>query len=152
MSFFTQSVSIPIWFLIMMNVIVVALLVKLFLLVNRYNRGEITKEEHSDMVVWTIRTKDSAKPKTTPVIPDEEKKREKKEDLVQVLKVLIKEGERGVLKQTITDRMGSNRANTQRALEVLVEKKLVEEVNGMSGTKYYLTQAGRDYCKSKAKA
>ena len=116
MSFLTQHVTIPMWFLIMMNLIVVALLVKLFTLVYRYRRGEISKEEHSDMVVWTVKTtKSSATPKISANDAAKEKERENKQDLVQVLKVLIQEGDRGVLMQTIADRMGTTRSNTQHA-------------------------------------
>ena len=149
MSFLTQSVSIPIWFLIMMNVIVLALLAKLYM---RFRRGDITKEEHSDMVVWKVKTtKRPAIPKQPAPDPQQEKKREQKQDLVQVLKVLLKEGDRGVLLQTIVDRMGTNRGSARRAMETLVEKKMVDEVVGVSGTKYYLTEQGRDYCKRKSK-
>jgi predicted transcriptional regulator len=152
MSFFLQSVSIPMWFLIMMNVIVVLLLAKLFWLVYRFNRGEITKEEHSDMVVWTVRNrKRPASPNKLPPNPDEEKEREKKEELVQVLKVLLKEGDKGVLMQTIADRMGTNIAKARHAMDKLVDNKMVDEVVGVSGTKFYLTQQGKDYCRSKAR-
>lgn len=152
MSFLTQHVTIPMWFLIMMNLIVVALLVKLFTLVYRYKRGEISKEEHSDMVVWTVKTtKSSAVPKISANDVAKEKERENKQDLVQVLKVLIQEGDRGVLMQTIADRMGTTRSNTQHAMQKLVNSKMVDEVIGVSGTKYYLTQQGRDYCMQKAK-
>jgi predicted transcriptional regulator len=140
------------WFLIMMNIIVLALLAKLYMLVYRFRRGDITKEEHSDMVVWTVKTaKRTAVPKNPPPNPKDEKQREKKDDLVQVLKILLKEGDRGVLLQTIVDRMGANRSNARRAVETLVEKKMVDEVVGVSGTKYYMTELGRNYCKRKSK-
>ena len=152
MSFLLQSVSIPMWFLIMMNVVVLLLLANLFWLVYRYNRGEITKEEHSDMVVWTVKSrKKPAKPQTPPDSSNKKKEQDKKADLVQVLKVLLKEGEKGVLMQTIADRMGTNITNAQHAMNKLVENKMVDEVVGVSGTKYYLTQAGRDYCRRKTK-
>ena len=152
MSFFTQSVSIPLWFLIMMNVIVLLLLAMLFWLVYRFNRGEITKEEHSDMVVWKIKNVRRA-PSSKKMSADkaEEKQRDKKDELVQVLKVLLKEGEKGVMMQTIADRMGTNVANAQHAMIKLVDNKMVDEVVGVSGTKFYLTQLGKDYCRSKAK-
>ena len=152
MSFLTQAVTIPMWFLIMMNIIAITLLGSLLFVVNRFRRGEFTKEEHSDMVVWQFKTtKRPATPKKPAIEQDVQKKQEKKQDLVQVLKILLREGEKGVFLQTITDRMGTNRANAQRAMENLVEKKLVNEVVGMSGTKYYLTPEGRDYCKRKSR-
>ena len=152
MSFLSQSVAIPMWFLIMMNVIVILLLLKLFSLVHRFNRGDIVKEEHSDMVVWKIK---SRKPAAAPGKPaadlNKEKEREKKEELVKVLKVLLKEGDKGVMMQTIADRMGINTTKAKHAMSKLVDKKLVDEVVGVSGTKYYLTQLGKDYCRSKAR-
>ncbi|MGD8785071.1 MAG: hypothetical protein PVF28_05000 [Thioalkalispiraceae bacterium] len=151
MSFFTQSVAIPVWFLIAINIIVIALLVKIFMLVFRYQRGDITKEEHSDMVVWKVKTAKRAIPEKPANNLATEKEREKKQDLVNVLKILLKEGDKGVLMQTIADRMNMNNSQTKHAMEKLVEKKMVDEVAGVSGTKYYLTQQGRDYCKRKAK-
>ena len=152
MSFLLQSVSIPIWFLIMMNVVMVLLLLKLYSLVSRYNRGDIVKEEHSDMVVWKIKSrKPTVASNKLSADLAEEKEREKKEELVKVLKVLLKEGEKGVMMQTIADRMGTNITKAKQAMIKLIDKKMVEEVVGMSGTKYYLTQLGKDYCRSKAR-
>ena len=98
----------------------------------------------------------TTKHSTTPQKPTKNEDKERKEqddkqNLVQVLKILIQEGDRGVLMQTIADRMGTNRSNTQQAMQKLVKNKMVDEVIGVSGTKYYLTQQGRDYCKQKAK-
>ncbi len=140
------------WFLIMMNVVVLLLLANLFWLVYRYKRGDITKEEHSDMIVWTVKSrKRIAKPKKPAPDPAVEKEREKKDELAQVLKILLKEGEKGVLMQTIADRMGTNVAKAQHAMNKLVENKMVDEVIGVSGTKFFLTQAGKDYCRRKAR-
>jgi len=155
MAFLTQPVTIPMWFLIMMNVIVVALLVKLFKLVYRYRRGDISREEHEDMVIWKVSTpRKVAVPKKlasdTAQEKQQEKKQEKKQDIVQVLKILIQEGDKGALLQTIADQMGNGRSHTQEALQKLVNNKLVDEVVGMSGTKYYLTEEGREYCKRKS--
>ena len=75
MAFLTQPVTIPMWFLIMMNIIVIALLAKLFMLVYRYRRGEISKEEHSDMVVWKVMT---TKHSTTPQKPTKNEDKERK--------------------------------------------------------------------------
>lgn len=152
MSFLTQPVVIPMWFLLMMNIIVIALLVKLFMLVYRYRTGEISKEEHSDMVVWKVKTaKRSAAPKVSANEVAKEKERENKQDVVEVLKILLREGDKGVLMQTIADRMGISRNNAQHAMQKLVKTKMVDEVVGVSGTKYYLTQQGRDYCKQKTR-
>ena len=152
MSFLIQSVSIPIWFLIMMNVIVILLLLKLFELVHKFNRGDIVKEEHDDMVVWKIKTK---KPTSTAIKlsteASDEKERKQKEEIVQILKILLKEGDKGVLMQTIADRMETNTTKAKHTISKLVDKKMVDEVVGVSGIKYYLTQLGRDYCLRKSK-
>lgn len=152
MSFLFHSVSVPVWFLVMMNIVMLLLLAYLFRLVYRFKRGDIVKEEHSDMVVWKIKTRrPTAKSPKSSMKVDAEKERKKKEELVQVLKILLKEGDRGVLMQTIADRMGVSTAKADHALQKLIEKKMVDEVVGVSGTKYYLTQSGKDYCRSKAK-
>lgn len=152
MAFFSATVTIPVWFLILLNIVMVLLLVKLFSLVYRFRRGEITKEEHSDMVVWTIKNRKPAVPtEKSSTRKDDEKERDKKDDMVRVLKILLKEGEKGVLLQTIADRMDMSNTKTDHALQKLVDKKMVDEVVGVSGRKYYLTQSGKDYCRSKAK-
>ncbi|VAW93696.1 hypothetical protein MNBD_GAMMA21-3050 [hydrothermal vent metagenome] len=151
MSFFSATVTIPIWFLIMMNVIVLLLLAKLFWLLYRYKQGDIIKEEHSDMVVWKIKNRKSSRPSKSSTPVDEDKDIEKKEELIKVLKILLKEGDKGVMMQTFADRMGVNTTHAQHAMSKLVETKMVDEVVGVSGTKYYLTQSGKDYCRRKAK-
>jgi predicted transcriptional regulator len=136
----------------MMNVIVILLLLKLFELVHKFNRGDIVKEEHDDMVVWKIKTK---KPTSTAIKlsteASDEKERKQKEELVQILKILLKEGDKGVLMQTIADRMETNTTKAKHTISKLVDKKMVDEVVGVSGIKYYLTQLGRDYCLRKSK-
>jgi predicted transcriptional regulator len=152
MSFLMQSVSIPVWFLIMMNIIVILLLAKLFLLVYRYKQGDIIKEEHSDMVVWKVKNrKRAASPGKKSDASAKQIEREKKAELVFVLKILLKEGEKGVRMQTIADKMGTSITKAQHAMNKLVDKKMVDEVVGVSGTKFYLTQLGKDYCRSKAR-
>ncbi len=152
MSFFSATVTIPVWFLIMMNIIVLLLLAKLFWLIYRYKQGDIIKEEHSDMVVWKIKSrKPVAAPNKSSTYLTDEKDNEKKDELIKVLKILLKEGEKGVLMQTIADRMSTNIANAQHAMNKLVDNKMVDEVIGVSGTKFYLTQEGKDYCRRKAK-
>lgn len=152
MSFLLAKVAIPVWLLIMMNIVMILLLIKVFSLYYRYRRGDITKEEYSDMVVWKVRQpKSAAVPNNDNKAERENKDRSNKEELVQVLKILLKEGDRGVLMQTVADRMGKNSSAAQRAMKKLVENKMVDEVVGISGTKFYLTASGRDYCRRKAK-
>lgn len=152
MALFTLSVSIPLWLLIIMIGIIVFPLVQLLMLAYRYIQGDIVKEEHSDMVVWKVKSrKRTAVPKRKSEGHARVKEQEKKADLAQALKVLLQEGDKGVLMQTIADRMGTSTTNAQHAMQKLIDNSLVDEVVGVSGTKYYLTQAGKDYCRRKAK-
>lgn len=150
MTFLSQTVEIPVWFLILMLAAMAPWLVILFKLIYQYKRGKIVKEEHSDMVLWKVKTeKRSAKPGKTVAEYAREKRHEKKTDILLVLKILAKEGEKGLLIQSIADRMHANISKAQQAMKELVEKKLVDEVVGVSGTKYYLSQLGKNYCTSK---
>lgn len=152
MSFLTQTVSIPVWLLILMLVAIIPLLLKLVKLLYRFKQGNIVKEEESDMVVWKIKSnRGPAKPKNSSTTHTAQKKQEEKEDLVGVLKVLLKEGEKGVRLKTISDQLGVSMSKVQNAINKLVEREMVEEVVGMSGPKFYLTQLGAEYCRRKTK-
>lgn len=151
MAVITQSVSIPVWLLILMIAVMLPSLFRLFKLFYLFKRGEIVREENSDMVVWKVKSRQrsvSSTKKATDLA--EAKQREQKSELVQVLKILLKEGDRGVRMQSVADQMGAKISRAQTAMKNLVEKKMVEEVIGVSGTKYYLTQLGKDYCRRKA--
>jgi len=115
----------------------------------QFRRGDIIKEQDSDMVIWKVRSRPVAIPKTKPIDVSVQKKHEHKADLVEVLKILLKEGEKGVRLQTLSDKMGTSQSKVQQAMKSLIEKRLVDEVVAMSGTKYYLTQLGIDYCRRK---
>jgi len=150
MSFLTYSVAVPVWLLVLLIAGVTPLLYKLYRLLSAFRRGNIVKEEHDDVVVWKIRTnRPSAAPKTSSADIARGKREGEKADIVHVLKVMVAEGERGLLIQSLADRMKVALPKAQHAMAKLVEKKLVEAVVGMSGTKYYLTKLGREYCASK---
>jgi len=150
MSFLSQSIAVPVWLLILIMVAMLPLLVSLYRLVLRLKRGEIVREEHSEEVLWKIRNEMHAKsPKKTVKEFARDKRHEEKTDIVHVLKIMAKEGEKGILIQSVADRMHITMAKTQQAMKKLVDKQLVEEVVGMSGVKYYLTELGRNYCASK---
>lgn len=128
------------------------LLIKLMALFNHFRRGEIVKEEQSDMVVWKIRNqRRPAVPKQSAVNVEDQKKKDEKEQLVRVLKVLLKEGDKGVRPQSIADQLGIKLSQVQSAISKLIEKSMVEEVSAMSGTRLYLTQAGAEYCRRKTR-
>ena len=152
MSLFSSEITIPLWLFIIMLLLIMPAFLWLARLFDQLRKGEIETEENSDMVVFRVKNRrHSAKPKNKSATINDKKKDDGKADLVNVLKVLIKEGDKGVRIQTITDQMGTDQNKVKNALERLVENKMAEEVSGISGTKYYLTQAGRDYCQRKSR-
>lgn len=152
MTFLSQTISVPVWLFILMIAAMLPLLIKLLGLFYQFRRGDIVKEEQSDMVVWKIRNqRRTAIPKNSRDNVNEQKKQEEKAHLVQVLKVLLREGDKGVRPQTIADQLAVSLSRVQAAMGILTDKNLVEEVTGMSGTRYYLTSTGRDYCRSKSR-
>jgi hypothetical protein len=153
MSFFTETVAIPVWLLLLMIGGIVPLFFKLFKLVNHFRRGEIVREAHSDVVLWKVRkVKKTASPKKSATDLAKEKGREKESDIIRVLKAMAAEGDKGVLLKSVTDRVIIGNTSVQKAMQQLVNKKIVEEVVGVSGTKYYLTQVGKIYCVRKGLA
>lgn len=150
MSLLSSSVSVPVWLLILLLAAIAPHFVKLFRLIKAYKKGDIVREEHADVVLWKIRAdRPSARPKKSTVDVEREKRHQEKSDIRDVLKIMAKEGDRGILIKSLADRMQANISKVQQAIDKLVEKQFVEEVVGMSGTKYYLTQLGRNYCNSK---
>lgn len=150
MSFLTTSVAVPVWLLILLIAGFTPLLFKLYRLAQAFRRGNIIKEEQEDVVVWKIRSSKptaSAKKAISDIARD--KRHEEKADIAHVLKIMASQGERGILIRSLADQMQVNLSKAQLAIGKLVDKKLVEEVVGVSGTKYYLTQLGRNYCSSK---
>lgn len=141
----------PVWLLILMIVVMLPSMFSLFKLIYFFKRSEIVKEENSGVVVWKVRSrKPAASSAKKAAEKAEAKSREQKTELVQVLKILLKEGDKGVRMQTVADQMGTTISRVQKAMNSLLENKLVDEVVGASGTKYYLNQLGKDYCRRKA--
>lgn len=150
MSFISYSVQVPVWLLILLLLATTPLLLKLYRLVQGFRKGHIVKEVQEDEVDWKIESnKPSAAPKKSSADIAREKRHEEKSDIVHVLKIMAREGERGMLVQSLADQMQVDITKVQHAIAKLVEKELIEEVVGMSGTKYYLTQLGKNYCNSK---
>ena len=149
-SFLTETVVIPVWLLILMIGAVIPLIVKLFKLLIHFRQGEIIREEHSDMVLWKLRrTKQPASRNKSASDFAKEKSREKENDILHVLQNMAAESDKGMLLQTIADRMNTGTSRVKQAMLLLINKKLVEEVVGVSGTKYYLTKVGKNYCMRK---
>ena len=154
LSFLTDTVAVPVWFFILLIVGLIPLFYQLFKLINHFRRGEIVQEADNDVVLWKIRNvKKPASPKksSTDISKEKEKEKEKESEsnIIQVLKVVAAEGDKGVLLKSVVDRVSLSNANVQRAIQELVSRKIIEEVAGVSGTKYYLTQVGKIYCTKK---
>lgn len=157
LSFLTDTVAVPFWLFILLIAGLVPLFYQLFTLVNHFRRGEIVRETDDDMVLWKIRNvKRSASPKKSSTDiskeQEQEKQNEKESNINQVLKVVASGGDRGILLKSIVDRVSISSANVNRAVKELVDRKIIEEVAGVSGTKYYLTQVGKMYCAKKGLA
>ena len=152
LSFLTDTVAVPLWLFILLIAGLVPLFYKLFTLVNIFRRGEIVRETDDDVVLWKIRNaKRSAAPKksSTDITKEQEKQKERESNINQVLMVVAAGGDRGILLKSIVDRVSISSANVNRAVQELVGRKIIEEVAGVSGTKYYLTQVGKMYCAKK---
>jgi predicted transcriptional regulator len=154
LSFLTDTVAIPLWLLILLLTGLVPLFYQLFNLINHFRRGEIVRESDSDVVLWKIRNvKRSASPKksSTDISKEQAKEKEKEKEIkiIQVLEVIAAGGDKGILLKSVVDRASISNVNVQRAVQELVKRKIIEEVVGVSGTKYYLTQLGKMYCTKK---
>ena len=156
LSFMTNTVAVPMWLFILLIAGLVPVFYNLFKLLNHFRRGEIVREmdPDNDVVLLKIRNvKKSAAPKKSATDiskeQEQEKHKESETNIIQVLKVVAAEGERGVLLKSIVDRVDLGNATVQKAIQELVSRKIIEDVAGVSGTKYYLTQVGRMYCNKK---
>ena len=155
MSFFTQIVAIPVWLLVLIIGGMIPLFVQLYKIVVQYRRDEIAREEHAqeerdNLVRWKLSTlSKSVSPGTSSADIAKEKSKEKKADILHVLKIMTEEGDKGMLLKAVADRLNMKTSKVQQAMQRLIDKKLVEEVVGVSGTKYYLTEVGKKYCLKK---
>lgn len=154
MSFLTETVAIPVWLLILIIGGLIPLMMKLIKVFKSNKREEITKEERDNRVLLKLRTlRKSASPSKSAAEVAKEKNREKARDkkieMVHVLKIMAVEGDKGVLLKAVADRLNIGNSKVQEAMLQLSNKKLVEEVVGVSGTKYYLTELGKNYCMKK---
>lgn len=150
MSFLTETVAIPVWLLILIICGLIPLTVKLVKVFKTNKREEISREERDNKVRWKLMTlRQAASPGKTTTDVAKEKSREKKIDILFVLKVMAEEGDKGLLLKTAEDRLKIGASKVQKSMQQLIDKKLVEEVIGVSGTKYYLTEVGKKYCVKK---
>ncbi len=152
MSFLTETVTIPVWLLILMIGGLIPLFMKMIELFSsskwrKSDRETESREESDRRILLKLRTLKKAAPPSKSVLDvAKEKKQEKKADILHVLKIMAAEGDKGVLLKAIADQLNINTSKVQQAMVQLTDKNLVEEVTGVSGTKYYLTDVGKKYC------
>lgn len=63
-----------------------------------------------------------------------------------VLKMLALKGDAGMLLQSIADELNIKNNDIKSSLSYLEKNEFVEAVSASYGTKYYLTQRGKNYC------
>ncbi len=149
LSFLTDAVAVPVWLFILLIAGLVPLFYQLIKLIGHFKRGEIVKEVDDGVVLWKIRKSATPRKSPTDVSKEQEKQKESESNIIQVLKVMAAEGDKGILLKSVVDRVSISNANVQRAVQELIGRKIIEEVIGVSGTKYYLTQIGKMYCAKK---
>ncbi len=150
LSFLTATVAIPVWLLILMVVAMMPFFLKLYRLWRRFRGAEQPGEmqEGQSVLMKLVSIRRSA-PSAKKAAPARARTDEQKVNMGRVLKALVSQGETGLLLQSIADRSGIANTQTKQAVERLVDKKLIEEVPGMTGTKYFLTDLGKNYCARK---
>lgn len=150
LSFLSASVSIPVWLLLLMIGGMTPLFIKLYQIWRRYRRKERPEMQESQSVFMRlVSITRSATPGKSATAISKAKNHEHKTHMAGVLKVMAPEGDKGMLLQSIAERMNTPPSRVKEAIERLMEKQLIEEVAGISGTKYYLTDVGKNYCRSK---
>lgn len=151
LSFLTATVAIPVWLLILMLAAMVPFFLKLYRLWRRFRGAEQPEEMQEGqsvlMKLVSIRRAAPSGKKATQVA--KARTDEQKTNMARVLKVLVGHGETGMLLQSIADRSAIATTQAKQAVDGLVEKQLIEEVPGMTGTKYFLTELGKNYCARK---
>lgn len=150
MSFLFDSVSIPVWLLLLMIVAMIPLFMKLYQLWRGSKEEKEPQMQESQSVLMRLVTIGRSVAPGKPAVDIAKlRNQEQKTNMARVLKVMAPEGDKGMLLQSIADRMSTTSSAAKEAIERLMEKQLIEEVPGISGTKYYLTQTGKNYCASK---
>lgn len=161
MSFLFETVSIPIWFLLVLLGSSAPVWIKLYkkfhkkfittgILQKKLDEAKTVAEMKVDVLKkatenWNVRNKEAGAVKTTKKSTDPADSVKKKHSK-SILKVLAKHGERGMLLQSITDTLDINSIETNNSLTYLIDNDFVEPVNGPQGTVYHLTKLGRNYC------
>lgn len=72
----------------------------------------------------------------------------KKDNALMVLHEVAEKGEAGVLPNSISDKIGLDKIETETALTYLTNNNFIEAVNSQTGMKYYITELGKKYSHS----
>lgn len=168
MSFFFDSIEIPFWFIVFLLSSAMPIWIKWYkifhkkfivtgILQKKFRKAKTAAEMKMDVFNkatehWNTQSELSAFPDSIKKKRNKVKNKidpDKKENILQVLKVLASAGEAGILPKSISDKTNINTRDTNSALTYLIEKEYVEEINSTNGTKYYLTKLGVKYCINK---
>lgn len=168
MSFFFDTIEIPFWFIAFMLGSAMPIWIKWYklfhkkfvatgILQKKLRKAKTAAEMKMD--VFNKATDNwNAQSELSGFSNDVSKKRKKpkakidpvkKENILQVLRVLADAGEAGILPRSISDKTNITTIDTKSALAYLIEKEYVEEINSTNGVKYYLTKLGVKYCINK---
>lgn len=139
MSFLTTEISLPLWGILLI-IVVTAILSRLI-----FRKKIITETSFFPNPFGGHK-------QSVPVAKQAEEETEgklKRPNEIHILKLLAGVGDRGMLLKSIADQLELDSNTARRALDYLQNKKLVEVVSGMSGNQYYLTEVGKNFCRTK---
>lgn len=147
MEFLSQQVSLPFWLVLLMIAGLIPLFIKIFVRINSI-RMKIKRlmggSDDEELII-------DSQMKTVYPAHKNDKSAQKSKRIIEakVLKLLATNGDQGMLLQSIADTLKIDSNNSNHALKYLEGKKMVEAVTSMGGDKYFLTAAGKNYCRKK---
>ena len=140
MSYLSVQVAVPLWLLLLMVIGLIPLFFQLLKWLKGkgiLNKADIVLDNHIKTIV-PVKSK-----------PETASKKPKRQNEVNILKLLARRGDQGILLQSIADTLAIDSNVAKSALGYLEGKKLVEVIEGMSGDKFFLTKVGKNYCEKK---
>lgn len=163
MSFLFNTISIPVWLLILVFVSVLPVWVIYFKkiyknhlenILSKKSLPDINQSDSSiDEVLKKATLNDNIQASTKNKKAESGKghsdhviNHEKRPYVKIVLKALALKGDSGMLLQSMSDALHLSNNDIKSSLEYLENNEFIEAVSGGLGTKYYLIQRGRKYC------
>lgn len=159
MSFFFETFSVPLWFLVFTFGCAAPLWIRWYKIIykkiisHNYFEDKIDGFEESSLFQKATDNRNSS---VDYDLKSSELKKSRKEHLVKsadqpyikiVLKTLAKHGDAGMLSQSIADKLEVSSNKIKSSLLYLEENEFVDAVAGSGmGTKYYLSDRGKKYC------